>query len=112
MDLRDGNQALIEPMDRARKRRMFDMLVAIGLKEIEAGFPAASQTDFDFIRHLVEDNVIPGDVTIQVLTQAREHLIRRTFESVKGARRVIMHVYNATAPVIATTGQFAASRAV
>jgi 2-isopropylmalate synthase len=100
VDLRDGNQALIEPMDGARKRRMFDMLVKIGFKEIEAGFPSASQTDFDFIRHLVEDKVIPDDVTIQVLTQAREPLIRRTFEAVKGARRVIMHVYNATAPVM------------
>ena len=96
VDLRDGNQALIEPMDAARKRRMFDMLVKIGFKEIEVGFPAASQTDFDFVREIIDERVIPDDVTIQVLTQARAELIERTYESVKGARRVIVHVYNST----------------
>ncbi|MFN0303912.1 MAG: 2-isopropylmalate synthase [Burkholderiales bacterium] len=100
VDLRDGNQALIEPMNGARKLRMFEQLVRIGFKEIEAGFPSASQTDFDFIRKLIDEDLIPRDVTIQVLTQAREPLIRRTFEAVRGARRVIMHVYNATAPVM------------
>ena len=96
VDLRDGNQALIEPMDAARKRRMFDMLVKIGFKEIEVGFPAASQTDFDFVREIIEQNLIPDDVTIQVLTQARPELIARTYESLKGARRAIVHVYNST----------------
>src|ERR1700722_16962383 len=96
VDLRDGNQALIEPMDAARKRRMFDMLVRIGFKEIEVGFPAASQTDFDFVRELIEKGLIPDDVTIQVLTQARPELIARTYESLQGARRAIMHVYNST----------------
>jgi 2-isopropylmalate synthase len=96
VDLRDGNQALIEPMDAARKRRMFDMLVRIGFKEIEVGFPAASQTDFDFVREIIDERVIPDDVTIQVLTQARPELIARTYESLKGARRAIMHVYNST----------------
>jgi 2-isopropylmalate synthase len=96
VDLRDGNQALIEPMDAARKRRMFDMLVRIGFKEIEVGFPAASQTDFDFVREIIERELIPDDVTIQVLTQARPELIARTYESLKGARRAIMHVYNST----------------
>jgi 2-isopropylmalate synthase len=96
VDLRDGNQALIEPMDAARKRRMFDMLVKIGFKEIEVGFPAASQTDFDFVRELIEQRLIPDDVTIQVLTQARPELIARTYESMRGARRAIMHVYNST----------------
>jgi 2-isopropylmalate synthase len=96
VDLRDGNQALIEPMDAARKRRMFDMLVRIGFKEIEVGFPAASQTDFDFVREIIEDDLIPEDVTIQVLTQARTELIARTYESLKGARRAIVHVYNST----------------
>ena len=100
VDLRDGNQALIEPMNQERKRRMFGLLVRIGFKEIEAGFPSASQTDFDFVRHLIVDRVIPDDVTIQVLTQAREHLIERTFESLAGAKRAIVHVYNATAPVM------------
>jgi 2-isopropylmalate synthase len=99
VDLRDGNQALIEPMDAARKRRFFQMLVDIGLKEIEVGFPSASQTDFDFVRELIEKNLIPEDVTIQVLTPARPELIRRTFESLKGARRVVLHYYNATAPI-------------
>jgi 2-isopropylmalate synthase len=99
VDLRDGNQALIEPMDAARKRRFFQMLVAIGLKEIEVGFPSASQTDFDFVRELIEQKLIPDDVTIQVLTPARPELIRRTFESLKGAPRAVLHYYNATAPL-------------
>jgi 2-isopropylmalate synthase len=96
VDLRDGNQALIEPMDAARKRRMFDMLLKIGFKEIEVGFPAASQTDFDFVREIIEQRMIPDDVTIQVLTQARPELIARTYESLRGARRAIVHVYNST----------------
>jgi 2-isopropylmalate synthase len=96
VDLRDGNQALIEPMDAPRKRRMFDMLVRIGFKEIEVGFPSASQTDFDFVREIIEEHLIPDDVTIQVLTQARPELIARTYESLKGARRAIVHVYNST----------------
>ena len=100
VDLRDGNQALIEPMDPARKLRMFQMLVRIGFKEIEVGFPSASQADFDFVRLLIEQNLIPEDVTIQVLTQAREELIRRTFESLVGAPRAIVHLYNAVAPVM------------
>jgi 2-isopropylmalate synthase len=100
VDLRDGNQALIEPMDIARKLRMFETLVNIGFKEIEVGFPSASQVEFDFVRKLIEDNLVPDDVTIQVLTQAREPLIRRTFEAVHGAKRVIVHLYNATAPVM------------
>jgi len=98
VDLRDGNQALIEPMDAARKLRFFQLLVATGFKHIEVGFPSASQTDFDFIRELIEKDLIPEDVTIQVLTQARPDLIRRSFESLKGAPRAIMHYYNATAP--------------
>ncbi|MBC5783410.1 2-isopropylmalate synthase [Ramlibacter sp. USB13] len=100
VDLRDGNQALIEPMDIPRKLRMFETLVKIGFKEIEVGFPSASQVEFDFLRKLIEEDRIPADVTIQVLTQAREPLIRRTFESLQGARRVIVHLYNATAPVM------------
>lgn len=96
VDLRDGNQALIEPMDAARKRRMFDMLVKVGFKEIEVGFPAASQTDFDFVREIIEQGSIPDDVTVQVLTQARPELIARTYESLRGARRAIVHVYNST----------------
>ncbi len=95
-DLRDGNQALFEPMDASRKMRMFRMLCDIGFKEIEVAFPSASQTEFDFVRKLIEDKHIPDDVTIEVLTQAREHLIRRTMESLRGARRAIVHVYNAT----------------
>jgi 2-isopropylmalate synthase len=98
-DLRDGNQSLFEPMNLERKLRMFRTVCEVGFKEIEVGFPSASQTDFDFVRKLVDDQLVPDDVTIEVLTQAREHLIRRTFESVVGARRVIMHVYNATAPL-------------
>jgi 2-isopropylmalate synthase len=100
VDLRDGNQALIEPMDVARKLRMFEMLVAIGFKEIEVGFPSASQIEFDFVRKLIDEDLIPSDVTIQVLTQAREPLIRRTFEALQGANRAIVHLYNATAPVM------------
>ncbi|MDA0662075.1 MAG: 2-isopropylmalate synthase [Proteobacteria bacterium] len=96
VDLRDGNQALISPMDSERKRRMFLTLVDMGFKEIEVGFPAASQTDFDFVRVLVDENLIPDDVTIQVLTQARAELIRRTFESIEGAKRAIVHLYNST----------------
>ncbi|WP_084126860.1 2-isopropylmalate synthase [Demequina sp. NBRC 110054] len=96
VDLRDGNQALIEPMNSERKMRMFDLLVRMGYKEIEVGFPSASQTDFDFVRKLIEDDHIPDDVTIQVLTQAREHLIERTYESIKGAKQAIVHLYNST----------------
>ncbi|MEO7122125.1 MAG: 2-isopropylmalate synthase [Lacisediminihabitans sp.] len=96
VDLRDGNQALIDPMSPERKRTMFDLLVRMGYKEIEVGFPSASQTDFDFVRSLIEEDLIPDDVTIQVLTQAREALINRTFESLKGAKRAIMHLYNST----------------
>ena len=98
-DLRDGNQALIEPMDAARKLRMFRQLVDIGFKEIEVAFPSASQTDFDFVRQLIEEDLVPDDVTIQVLTQSREELIRRTFESLRGAKRAIVHLYNPTAPL-------------
>lgn len=97
-DLRDGNQSLIEPMDAEKKLRMFQTLVAVGVKEIEVGFPSASQTDFDFVRELIEGGHIPDDTTIQVLTQAREDLITRTFESLKGAKKAIVHYYNATAP--------------
>ena len=100
VDLRDGNQALIEPMDIPRKIKMFQTLVEIGFKEIEVGFPSASQVEFDFLRRLIDDKLVPDDVTIQVLTQAREPLIRRTFESLKGAKKVIVHLYNATAPVM------------
>src|SRR5690606_7392953 len=96
VDLRDGNQALIEPMGVERKRRMWDLLVRMGFKEIEVGFPSASQTEFDFVRHLIESDLIPEDVTIQVLTQSREELIRRTFEAIRGARNVIVHLYNST----------------
>ncbi|MGV0975105.1 MAG: 2-isopropylmalate synthase [Azonexus sp.] len=95
-DLRDGNQSLFEPMNADKKMRMFKALCAIGFKEIEVAFPSASQTEFDFVRGLIEDGHIPDDVTIEVLTQAREHLIRRTFESLKGARQAVVHVYNAT----------------
>lgn len=102
-DLRDGNQALIEPMSVERKLRMFEMLVAIGFKEIEVAFPSASDTDFSFVRKLIEENRVPEDVTIQVLTQAREDLIRRTFESLRGAKKAIVHVYNATSPVFRRT---------
>jgi 2-isopropylmalate synthase len=97
-DLRDGNQSLFEPMDGERKLYLFRQLCAIGFKEIEAAFPSASQTEFDFVRRLIEEKLVPDDVTIEVLTQAREHLIRRTMESLRGARRAIVHVYNATSP--------------
>ena len=96
VDLRDGNQALIDPMSPERKRIMFDLLVQMGYKEIEVGFPSASQTDFDFVRQLIEDDAIPADVTIQVLTQAREHLIERTYEAIAGAKQAIVHLYNST----------------
>ena len=100
VDLRDGNQALIEPMDIPRKMRMFETLVDIGFKEIEVGFPSASQVEFEFMRKLIEEDRIPEDVTVQVLTQAREPLIRRTFEALAGVPRAIVHLYNATAPVM------------
>ncbi|MEN9751270.1 MAG: 2-isopropylmalate synthase [Actinomycetota bacterium] len=96
VDLRDGNQALIDPMSPERKRIMFDLLVRMGYKEIEVGFPSASQTDFDFVRSLIEENAIPDDVTIQVLTQARDHLIERTYESIAGAKQAVVHLYNST----------------
>ena len=99
-DLRDGNQALIEPMNVERKLEMFQLLVDIGFKEIEVGFPSASQTEFNFVRRLIEENLIPDDVSIQVLTQARESLIRRTIESLQGVKKAIIHVYNACAPVM------------
>jgi 2-isopropylmalate synthase len=99
VDLRDGNQALIEPMNVAQKLQMFDLLVKVGFKEIEVGFPAASGPDFDFVRHLITHGLIPDDVTVQVLTQARPELIARSFESLKGARRAIMHLYNSTSTV-------------
>jgi len=102
-DLRDGNQSLFEPMNGERKMRMFKLLCGIGVKEIEVAFPSASQTDFDFVRTLIEGQHIPDDVCIEVLSQAREHLIRRTFESLRGARRAIVHIYNATAPVFRET---------
>jgi 2-isopropylmalate synthase len=96
VDLRDGNQALIDPMTPDRKKRMFELLVQMGYKEIEVGFPSASQTDFDFVRMLIDENLIPDDVVIQVLTQAREHLIERTFEAIEGAPQAIVHLYNST----------------
>lgn len=99
VDLRDGNQSLIDPMDQERKQRLFDMLLSVGFKQIEVGFPSASQTDFDFVRSLIEQDKIPEDVTIQVLTQARPHLIERTFEALQGAKSAIVHVYNATDPM-------------
>jgi 2-isopropylmalate synthase len=99
VDLRDGNQALIDPMDVERKRRMFDVLVKMGFKEIEVGFPAASQPDYDFVRVLIEEDLIPEDVTIQVLVQCRQELIERTYEAIRGARRAIVHFYNSTNPL-------------
>src|ERR1700684_1708505 len=96
VDLRDGNQALIEPMGVDRKNRMFDLLVRMGFKEIEVAFPSASQTDFDFVRSIIEGDKIPDGVAIQVLTQCRPELIARTFEAVKGAKKVILHFYNST----------------
>ena len=96
VDLRDGNQALIDPMDSQRKLAMFQLLVAMGYKEIEVGFPSASQTDFDFVRKIIDENLIPDDVVIQVLTQAREPLIRRTYEAIKGSKQAVVHLYNST----------------
>ncbi|MEO7378024.1 MAG: 2-isopropylmalate synthase [Nakamurella sp.] len=96
VDLRDGNQALIDPMSPDRKKRMFELLVRMGYKEIEVGFPSASQADFDFVRMLIEDDMIPADVTIQVLTQCRDHLVERTFDAIRGAKQAIVHFYNAT----------------
>src|SRR3954467_11479609 len=96
VDLRDGNQALIDPMDPARKRRLFEAVVAMGFKEIEVGFPSASQPDFDFLRQLIEDDLIPDNVTIQVLTQCRPELIERTYEGLRSAPRAIVHFYNST----------------
>ena len=97
-DLRDGNQALFEPMNADKKMQMFKTLCQIGFKQIEIAFPSASETEFGFVRRLIEEKHIPDDVSIEVLTQAREHLIRRTFESIKGAKQAIVHVYNATCP--------------
>ena len=96
VDLRDGNQALIEPMSLDEKLAFFQMLVEIGFKEIEVGFPAASETEYNFMRALIERNMIPDDVTVQVLTQAREHIIKKTFEAVKGAPHAVIHLYNST----------------
>ena len=96
VDLRDGNQALIDPMNLEEKLEMFQMLVDIGIKEIEVGFPSASETEYEILRTLIEGNYIPDDVTVQVLVQSREHLIKKTFEAVKGAKNVIIHFYNST----------------
>ncbi|MBF1706405.1 MAG: 2-isopropylmalate synthase, partial [Selenomonas sp.] len=96
VDLRDGNQALIVPMSLDEKLAFFDLLVRVGFKEIEVGFPAASDTEYEFLRRLVEDNLIPDDVTVQVLTQAREHIIRKTFDALRGVKNAIVHVYNPT----------------
>ena len=99
VDLRDGNQALIDPMDPERKRRMFDTLVKIGFKEIEVGFPAASKPDFEFVRQLIDGDMVPDDVTIQVLVQCRQELVERTYESLQGVHRGIVHFYNSTNPL-------------
>ena len=96
MDLRDGNQALVVPMSLEQKLDFFKLLVQIGFKEIEVGFPAASDTEYQFLRALIERNMIPDDVTIQVLTQAREHIIRKTFDALQGAKQAVVHVYNST----------------
>jgi 2-isopropylmalate synthase len=96
VDLRDGNQALVVPMNVEKKLQMFQLLVDMGFKEIEVGFPSASQIEYDFVRLLIENRVVPDDVTLQVLTQAREHLIKKTVESLSGARRAIVHLYNST----------------
>ncbi|MEJ2697247.1 MAG: hypothetical protein P8013_11425, partial [Candidatus Sulfobium sp.] len=96
VDLRDGNQALIVPMGLGEKREMFELLVETGFREIEAGFPSASQTEYDFLRLLIEEDLIPGNVAVQVLTQSRDHLIRRTFESLQGVKQAIVHLYNST----------------
>src|SRR6201991_4457151 len=109
VDLRDGNQALIDPMSPARKHRMFELLVRMGYKEIEVGFPSASQTDFDFVREIITQNKIPDDVTIQVLTQCRPELIERTFEACEGAPRAIVHFYNSTS-ILQRRGVFRADR--
>ncbi len=99
VDLRDGNQALLEPMNVEQKQRLWKLLVKLGFKEIEIGFPSASQPDYDFARWLIEEGEIPGDVTVQALVQAREDLVVRTFESLKGVKRAIVHVYNSTSTV-------------
>jgi len=99
VDLRDGNQALIEPMNVDQKIDLFLLLVKCGFKEIEVGFPAASQPDFDFVRKIIEDDLIPSDVCIQALTQAREALVERTFEALRGTKKAVVHVYNSTSPV-------------
>ena len=99
VDLRDGNQALVNPMNHERKRRMFELLVRVGFKEIEVGFPSASSTDFDFVRYLVDEGAIPDDVEIQVLTQCRPELIERTYEAIDGAPNAIVHFYNSTNPL-------------
>ena len=99
VDLRDGNQALIDPMNIDQKLRFFQLLVEIGFKEIEIGFPSAAQVEFDFTRRLIEDGYVPDDVTLQVLVQAREHLIERTFEALQGVKRAVIHVYNSTSKV-------------
>lgn len=99
VDLRDGNQALIEPMTSDKKLRLWELLVDLGFKQIEVGFPSASSHDFDFLRKLIEEDRIPSDVTVQVLTQAREELITRTFEALKGCRRAVLHFYNSTSTV-------------
>ena len=99
VDLRDGNQALIDPMDPERKMRMFTTLVKMGFKEIEVGFPSASQPDFDFVRQIIEEDLVPDDVTIQVLVQCRPELIERTYECLRGARNAIVHFYNSTNPL-------------
>ena len=96
VDLRDGNQALVIPMSLQEKIRFYKTLVAMGFKEIEVGFPAASETEYDFLRYLVDHDLIPDDVTVQVLTQAREHIIKKTFEALKGVKSAIVHVYNST----------------
>ena len=96
VDLRDGNQALVTPMNIQEKVKMFKLLVELGFKEIEVGFPSASQIEYDFLRLLIEENLIPDDVTVQVLTQCREHLIKRTFEALDGLDRAIVHIYNST----------------
>ena len=106
VDLRDGNQALIDPMSPARKRRMFDLLVRMGYKEIEVGFPSASQPDYDFVRHLIEEDLVPDDVTIQVLVQCRPELIERTYEAIRGARQVIVHFYNSTSVPVKLSGLY------
>ena len=100
VDLRDGNQALVEPMTPNEKQKMWDLLVEIGFKEIEVGFPSASQTDFDFVRKIIEEDCIPDDVTIQILCQARQELIERSCEAVAGAKNVIFHLYNSTSYTI------------